>query len=519
MPSTIHTETQRPDHGQARPLESCRTAVDQTLSIPPPATVRGNDWRSIAVAPPAAFRPKLGVSVIVPFFEAQRKLECTLAALDGQTYPHELLEVVVVDDGSRTPPEIPAESNLDISLVRQQSQGFELARARNNGARAARYDILVFLDGDMMADGGMVEAHARWHHAVGDVLTFGFRTFIEARDIEAPVIRAHAGALDALFSAHQSDPDWREPHLRVTENLAAEVDAPFRIVSGCNFAMHKAFYFAVGGSDETFTAYAHEDIEFAYRVYTQGGILIPVKDAHSWHQGRWADGATSKARARRLQSHKAAQLIAHPWFRAPTPGTIFAVPRHVITIPAKDTPAEKLAGCVDQILADPEYDLVVRIDTGQCDTGAMALQSRFSSNPRVRIVSGGNALTEFSATPFHLDVPPTNLPPRLVQRMRLGLGRAVSATATLDCGARVTIVRGWALHRAARAGGVPADYGMTHQFRLRRAWSPALSMALVRELLDSGAWKRTAIFRCCKRAAQLGFHLMHRLLGRLRKTH
>ena len=45
-------------------------------------------------------------------------------------------------------------SPLNVTVVHQDNMGFGLARARSNGARAAAHDILVFLDGDMIAEAG-----------------------------------------------------------------------------------------------------------------------------------------------------------------------------------------------------------------------------------------------------------------------------------------------------------------------------------------------------------------------------
>ena len=107
---------------------------------PGPAAVRGNDWRRVAVPAPAAFRPALPISVIVPCFEAPGALALTLAGLEGQDYPRALFEVVVVDDGSRPPLRVPASTALPVRAVRQERRGFGLARARNAGARAALHD-------------------------------------------------------------------------------------------------------------------------------------------------------------------------------------------------------------------------------------------------------------------------------------------------------------------------------------------------------------------------------------------
>ena len=502
------------------PTQARSALPDDARAPPRPAAVRDNDWRAIELTPASAFRPAMGVSVIVTYFEAQPELERVLAALEGQTYPRELLEVIVVDDGSRTPPELPAECSLDVSLLRQESRGFEAARARNTGARAARHDILVFLDGDMIPDCGMVAAHARWHHAVSDVLTLGLRTFVDADGIDAATIRQQAGTLGDLFGSRPSDPDSREPRLKLTGDLTAAGDAPFRVMFACNFAMHKAFYFAVGGSDETFVTYAHEDVELAYRVHVHGGLLIPVREAHSWHQGRWATDRAAKTLATRRQSAKAAQLIAHPLYRRPAPGALFAVPEHVVTMAAGETPAEPLAACVDGLLGDLEQDLVVRIDTALPGARAIGLGERFGANPRVRIVSGGSAEDEFPASPFHLVVPPTRLPLHLVRRMRVALGSAAVAVATLDCGAQVTITRSWALRRAGRAGGGPADYGIARQVALRQGRGAALGFALVDWLHRQGARLQAAcapLVQQFKRAALLGHQRAHRARWRLRR--
>jgi glycosyltransferase involved in cell wall biosynthesis len=95
-------------------------------------------------------RPDL-VSVIVPYFEMQAFVDETLAAIEAQD--HEAIEVVLVDDGSRSPE---ARAKLDALLaaprrfptrvIRKTNGG--LADARNAGAKMARGDYLYFLDAD-----------------------------------------------------------------------------------------------------------------------------------------------------------------------------------------------------------------------------------------------------------------------------------------------------------------------------------------------------------------------------------
>ena len=116
--------------------------------------------------------------MVVPYYQAPEALALTLAALEGQTYPRDLFEVVVVDDGSDPPLAPVDDSPLAVRVVHQPDRGFGLARARNTGARAAAGEILAFLDCDMMPEAAWLAAHARWHHAASDVLSIGFRAHV-----------------------------------------------------------------------------------------------------------------------------------------------------------------------------------------------------------------------------------------------------------------------------------------------------------------------------------------------------
>ena len=100
---------------------------------PPPQLVRYNDWRQVTVPSPGAFVPALPVSVIVPYYAQPEELERTLAALEGQTYPRDMFEVVVVDDGSPEPLARPRATPLDVKVVRQEDLGFGAGAGAQHG--------------------------------------------------------------------------------------------------------------------------------------------------------------------------------------------------------------------------------------------------------------------------------------------------------------------------------------------------------------------------------------------------
>ncbi len=431
--------------------------------LPKPASVRYNDWRQVDMLASEVFTPTLPVSVILPTWQPPAgMLERTLAALEGQTWPRDLFEVVIVDDGSEPPVEAPRSTPLDVKVVRQERRGFGAARARNNGARAAAHDILLFLDSDMLAEAGWIAAHARWHYAVSDAMTLGFYAFVAVDGLDLETVRRRRGSLKELFSGRPADPPWFEGHMLRTDDLTSRADDLFRVVSSGNFGIRKQFYESVGGFDESFMRYGLEDTELGYRAYTRGGLLVPVWDAFAWHQGRWCDGRDAKDRDQRIMRSKAAHLIAHRGFRRSGINRVFAVPQYVVTVEAGHCPTEQVIAMVATLLADRVYDLVVRIETPSRDGDERLalLRDLFGPEPRVRVAPARSALDEFPVSSFHVTLPAgATFANNLVHRLRARLGSAVAATAILPDGSRVSITRTWALHRARRQAASPADFG------------------------------------------------------------
>ena len=85
------------------------------------------------------------ISVIIPTFNRQHHLKKAIDSVMAQTYPH--FELIVVDDGSDDDtPGLVAGYNRNVVYIRQGNKG--PAAARNAGIRAARHNVLAFLDSD-----------------------------------------------------------------------------------------------------------------------------------------------------------------------------------------------------------------------------------------------------------------------------------------------------------------------------------------------------------------------------------
>ena len=489
---------------------SCANGSRVAQAGPPPAGVRGNDWRAVAAAPTAAFAPIEAVSVVLPCHGAARALERTLAAFARQDYPSALLEAVVVDDGSEPPLAVPAGMPFDVRVVRQSRRRFGLARARNRGAREASHDILVFLDADLLAEAGLVRAHARWHHAVADAVTLGFCAYVDILGIDAADLRGARGPLRELLAKRPCDRPWTERHMARSDDLLAPCDDLFRAVVGNNLGIRRGLFEALGGFDASFDRYGWEDTEFGWRAQTQGALLVPERGALAWHQGRFAQNRSqSKRRDTAAQAAKGGGLIAHPDFRRPCAG--LPVPRTAVAVrPA----AAGAAATVERLLAGDDPDLAVLAETGGSRREADRLRDLARRDARLRVVTVADPAATFPAAAFLVELTPGAMPePALLARLRAGLGTAAVGTATLPDGSRARIARAWAVHRARRAGGRPQDYGVTVAFALRRrSQGGSLARRALGWLQTAGSRPRAGVARLL---AELGRARGPRDLARL----
>lgn len=88
------------------------------------------------------------ISVVIPAFNASSTIDETLRSVRSQS--HELLEIIVVDDGSTDDTLVIVQGHVEedsrVRVIKQENAG--VAAARNAGWRAARADLIAFIDAD-----------------------------------------------------------------------------------------------------------------------------------------------------------------------------------------------------------------------------------------------------------------------------------------------------------------------------------------------------------------------------------
>ena len=202
------------------------------------------------------------LSIIIPTYNRVAVLLQSLETVDteGSTAP---FEIIVVSDGS-TDGTVDAVRSGDYSrpirVVEQPNSG--AASARNHGARLAQAENLLFIDDDMRAKRGLVDAH------VAALATAEVSIGRMAFDESSP---------RTILSGYVAD--WAEEfHQQLLER---GVTSGFDILSG-HLAIRSDVFARLGGFGEEYTQagrYGNEDLDFGIRIMRSGAKVVYTPDA------------------------------------------------------------------------------------------------------------------------------------------------------------------------------------------------------------------------------------------------
>ena len=246
----------------------------------------------------------MSLAVVVATRNRALRLRWLLDALEHQTVDD--FEVVVVDDASQDDTAATLDrfaSRLSLKVLRHDVATGP-ARARNEGWRASRAEVIAFTDDDCRPAPDWVE---RLREAAGPGVVVQGRTEIDP---------------DELHVFHAA------PHAR----SQWELDPPGPWAQGCNIAYPRAVLEAVDGFDERFPAAAGEDTDLALRAQAAGASYAGAPAAVTYHAvvagslaarvrdaGRWQHLAGVVKRHPSMRRHLVARVFwrrSHAWLVA-----------------------------------------------------------------------------------------------------------------------------------------------------------------------------------------------------------
>jgi len=194
------------------------------------------------------------LSVVIPAYNQAGLLRHSLEALRNQTLDAHLYEVIVVDDGSTDDTAAVAAalemSDRHIRLLRHDRNRGRSA-ARNTGVRAARGEIVVFVDSDVVVRPDFLGHHLDAHR------------------------RAHAAVLCR-------GPVVPVPDLPLPERIPPTGMSP-AYLDTANASLPRQEVVAAGWFDEHFPAYGWEDFDLGFRLQRRGLRRVFRRGAVAFH--------------------------------------------------------------------------------------------------------------------------------------------------------------------------------------------------------------------------------------------
>lgn len=242
-------------------------------------------------------------SIILATYQWPEALRLVLSALLTQS--EQSFEVMIADDGSdaRTKAAIREyrdRANFRIEHFWQENKGFRKCRILNEAIRAAKGEVLIFLDGDCVPHRHFVAQHCALaddkHYVAGRRVDLSkeFTAKLSPERVEKGMLNGVATGLFKLFvdslRKEGSKPFHRaymvkNPIFRKAFGMERVVD-----LKGCNFSVLRQHMLAIDGFDESYEGYGREDTDVEIRLQNLGLKIKSAKNLclqfHLWHKPR-----------------------------------------------------------------------------------------------------------------------------------------------------------------------------------------------------------------------------------------
>ena len=239
------------------PVEGWSFGLTRTDRSPRPALETATRWNQCTVRNVEFKWPR--ISVVICAHNAADTLDECLRHACALDYPW--LEVIVVDDGSTDATAEIASRHARARLLQIPHSG--LATARNEGFRAARGDLIAYLDADAYPS-------PEWPYYIALALD-----------------RPNVGGSGGPNLPPPDDPTGAQVVARSPGGPVHVLTSDDRAehVPGCNMAFWKIVLEEVGGFDPVFTA-AGDDVDLCWRVLDRGWKIGFHPAALVWHHRR-----------------------------------------------------------------------------------------------------------------------------------------------------------------------------------------------------------------------------------------
>lgn len=221
----------------------------------------------------------LRVSVIVVNYNGVEHLDECFSSLLKLDYPKDLIEYILVDNGSTDQSVRYVEKNFPHVQILRNKKNKGFAGGNNQAAKIAKGEILAFLNNDM-------KAHPLWLRSL-------VNKFITSKDdlvcVSSKILNYDGNKIDFIGGgftpfgiSFQSDFGKS-----IKEVESEKQDVEKELLFGCAGAMaiKKDIFLKSGGFDEDYFAYL-EDVDLGWRLRIMGYRIIYVPQSVAFHKHR-----------------------------------------------------------------------------------------------------------------------------------------------------------------------------------------------------------------------------------------
>lgn len=216
-------------------------------------------------------KPEL--TVVIPTYNRIDTLRYVVPSLLRQDLRGDRYEIVVADSNSNDgTAEYLAEVATTYPRLRHLPGPYTgRAMARNAGIEAARGDVVMFTDADIIASSDLVSRHLKHHR--------------ERRGIAVVGMELQVGSYEDYERLYARPEERRPLHPHSRKRLSW-----LYFLTG-NASVSKHDLDRVGRFDEDFTGYGHEDLELGYRLQKAGLTIVydPLAIDYHWHPVPYAE--------------------------------------------------------------------------------------------------------------------------------------------------------------------------------------------------------------------------------------
>lgn len=214
----------------------------------------------------------MDISIVIPTRNRKEILKETLSnIIENQNYLYGKFEVIVVNDGKNSISEVAGIAPNIISVINNYEGG--ACKARNAGADKAIYELLLFIDDDILINNNFLNRIFDLHKKYPNSINTG--TWVYKDDFTSELMKTSFGRYKLKY-----DYTCMGGH-----SLEKIEDGLYRANTLATFSLsvYKNDFIAVGKFDENFPFAGAEDQEFTERAKKKGFNLIYDKNNVCFH--------------------------------------------------------------------------------------------------------------------------------------------------------------------------------------------------------------------------------------------